>query len=339
VSTGLALADRWVGDDPFDDPAMRGSPAVVLTPLLQRVSRQDLRAGNRDYDETSAFFDGAGAWIRSPVGLGFHVAAYAHQPELRNEESAFTQGEPGGPVAPATIRTRTRAREVRAGVAVSWTAGSFAAGAAPEWTYRDDSYTAIETSGDPGAGTRELQFSGSGLGGQAGASWAMPAERLRGLRVGLGARYLPALELDGMLTEDLIAGSSETAIAIERESGWEGGLSAEARLTPAFRVIAGGGGRTRQAWSGLGVVSGRRTEWSLGGEFHDARDPWSLRFGIGGESHEGSPEPRAGRVAIGFGWSWGDVRVDAGALRRSLERPGSPTSFDDRVVGSVTVAL
>jgi hypothetical protein len=71
-------------------------------------------------------------------------------------------------------------------------------------------------------------------------------------------------------------------------------------------------------------------------EFHDARDPWTFRFGLGREGENGSMDPRAGVVGLGFGWSFGQTRVDVGALRRSLEGGGGPTSYDDRVLVSGT---
>ena len=60
VSAGLAMADRWLGDDPFENPAAAPGPGVALSGALLHVSRQDLRALNRNFDETPAFFDGAG---------------------------------------------------------------------------------------------------------------------------------------------------------------------------------------------------------------------------------------------------------------------------------------
>jgi hypothetical protein len=75
----------------------------------------------------------------------------------------------------------------------------------------------------------------------------------------------------------------------------------------------------------------------VGGVFHDARDPWTLRFGVGQEQQNGVPEPRAGSLGLGFGYDWEGIVLDLGILHRGIERPGHPRSYDDRVVGSVTV--
>src|SRR5262245_36357587 len=63
LSAGVALADRWLGDDPSSNPAAPRASRFTASPALLRVSRQDLRADNSDYDETPAFFDAAGATL------------------------------------------------------------------------------------------------------------------------------------------------------------------------------------------------------------------------------------------------------------------------------------
>src|SRR3989442_4094010 len=56
VSAGVALSDRWLGDEPFNNPAVPLVSALVVSPVLQRMSRQDLRGPNRPFDEQGAFF-------------------------------------------------------------------------------------------------------------------------------------------------------------------------------------------------------------------------------------------------------------------------------------------
>ena len=46
ASAGVAFADRWLGDRPFDNPALETRRMVELTPLLEHISRQDLSAAN-----------------------------------------------------------------------------------------------------------------------------------------------------------------------------------------------------------------------------------------------------------------------------------------------------
>src|SRR5882672_10422595 len=58
TSAGLALSDRWLGDDAFDNPAVAARGRMAVSPLIERLSRQDLRADNRGFDERAAFLEG-----------------------------------------------------------------------------------------------------------------------------------------------------------------------------------------------------------------------------------------------------------------------------------------
>jgi hypothetical protein len=155
----------------------------------------------------------------------------------------------------------------------------------------------------------------------------------------VGARWIPALDLEGEQHFELLVGDSTGPIAGEREAGFEAGISARVTITPAFRVVTAIGGRSARTWSGLGVTEGAGAEWRVGLDFHDERDPWTLRFGIGQEQQRGVPEPRAGVIGLGFGWLMETTRLDLGVIRRAIGRPDQPTSFDDRVLGTVTVAF
>src|SRR5439155_21449937 len=62
-SAGRALSDRWLGEEPFDNPAAARQYTLALSPLLFHISRQDLRADNRVFQETSAYFDAAGGYF------------------------------------------------------------------------------------------------------------------------------------------------------------------------------------------------------------------------------------------------------------------------------------
>src|SRR5712692_928819 len=57
ASAGVALADRWLGGQPFGNPALEAPRGAELSPAIVHISRQDLRAANRNFDEQSAFFD------------------------------------------------------------------------------------------------------------------------------------------------------------------------------------------------------------------------------------------------------------------------------------------
>src|SRR5262249_51749959 len=67
-SAAVALADRWLGERPFDNPAFAAKREIELSPLLLHVSRQDLRADNRNFADQGASIDAAGGWLGMPVG-------------------------------------------------------------------------------------------------------------------------------------------------------------------------------------------------------------------------------------------------------------------------------
>jgi hypothetical protein len=333
-TTALALADRWLGEDPFDNPAFVPRKSLTLSPVLLHTSRQDLRADNRHFDETTAFFDMAGGW--ADLGAkGVALALYAYQPLLRREANAFERGSVALPVAPAVVESDASMRELRAGLAASTTLGPARVGIAGEWTRRDDAYHYREQSGSPGAGDRTVDFAGNGFGGQVGARLdRTPAERF-GFSIGVQARYVPEIQVDGSQKLDILTGLEENTVTATREAGWEGGLSARLALSTSFRVLAAWGGRTAQDWDGFGVTSGEATSWSLGGDFHDTRDPWTLRFGFGQERQADVPESRDGMFGLGLGWRFDQTMAEIGVLRRAVERPDQPTSFDDRVVATL----
>jgi hypothetical protein len=335
VSASLALADRWLGDEPFSNPAIPAHSAISVTPVFQRVSRQDLSAANRDFSDEGGYIDLAGVSGALKV-RALTLEAYFTQSELRLEDNAFTLGLGLVPAPSASLTLGAAAREMRTGGGASFALGRTRVGVAIEWTNRSDHYALKEVSGSPGAGNQSADFSGSGVGGQAGASATFHLGK-HALDVGAAARMIPELSMTGTQVLDLESGYSSNAIRTTRASAWEGGVSARFAWTEDFRVIAGAGGRGEQAWSGFDVTSGAMSQWSLAGEYHDAEDPWTLRFGAGSERQSGAPEPSSGVFALGLGWQFTSMRVDGGLLHRSIERPGHPNSYEDRLLLTLTV--
>jgi len=332
VSVGLGLSDRWLGEEPFDNPAAAPARGIMVAPVFQRVKRQDLPAGY-DYDEIEGYLDLAGGWLSLPV-RGVGVTLYAFEPVLRLEDAAFTtRVDPDLVLIPRVFTATSSARESRAGLALSraWRGARF--GTAVEWTRREDSYDFDEVQGTPRPGLNHVDFSGDGIGFQAGARVPVAAAVV----LGGALRYVPALDLSGQQTieaEDLVQPVSAT-----REAGWEGGVSARWSVNDAFRVLASLGGRTAQAWEGFSISAGRAVSWSVGFEYEEPEQPWTFRFGLGQEQQVGVPEPRAGVFALGVGWKADALQLDLGVLRRSFERAGKATSYDDRVVAGVTVGF
>lgn len=331
ASAGVALADRWLGDRPFDNPAIARARGLEVSGLLLRVSRQDLRADNRQYDEQAAYLDGAGAYVALPAGP-LALALYASQPSLRREQNAFQRGEQGGPTAPAVVQTSSELREARAGASVSAGSRQWRFGAGAEWTNHDESYQYIEQSGSPDAGQRDVSFSGTGFGYQAGARWQ--SEVPDGAAVGVGFRFLPQIDLDGDQTFATLVRDTTIPVSARLESATELGASARFGVAPGFQVLLGGGMRTARGWEGFGVESGETTSWTVGGLYHDPETPWTVRFGVGQEHQDSVPEPRAGTIGLGIGWRWDTSVLDFGLVHRSLERRDQPTSADDRIVVS-----
>jgi hypothetical protein len=318
ASAGLALADRWLGDEPFDNPAAAPARSIMVAPVFQRVKRQDLPADYRNYDETAGSLDLAGGWLSLPV-RGVGVTLYAFEPVLRFEDAAFTTKP--DVVPPGTFTSTSSAREMRAGLALSRGWSGARLGAAVEWTRREDSYDFDEVSGDPLAGRSHVDFAGDGIGFQAGARVPVASAVV----LGGALRYVPSLDLSG-------------SASATRDAGWEGGVSALWTVSGASRVFASLGGSTAQAWDGFGVSVGRAVSWSAGFEYQQPEQPWTFRFGLGQEQQVGVPEPRAGVVALGLGWQAEGLRLDVGVLHRTFERAGkNALSSDDRAVAGVTV--
>jgi hypothetical protein len=337
ASAGFGLADSWLGDEPFSNPAARGSREVTVSPTALWFSRQDLRADNRNYSDAGASFDLAGAAIALPY---VPVWVYVYQPVLRFESYTYTRGTGIDPsVQPATITGESDTREGRAGVAGSVGFQRLRAGAALEWSRREDRYFTREQSGAPDQGDREVTFDGNAFGGTFGLRYDSADSGARRVTIGVAARYLPALTVDGQQTENLLSGSTTTPVSAERESGWEGGVSARYYPTTDLALIASGGGRSQQEWKGFDLVSGAAFSWRVAMEYHDTEDPWTVRFGLGQDQQDQAPEPRAGVVGIGVGWDIQGTLLEAGILHRSIERDQSPNSYEDRLIASVRVGF
>jgi hypothetical protein len=97
-------------------------------------------------------------------------------------------------------------------------------------------------------------------------------------------------------------------------------------------MIVEGAARGAQDWSGFDITAGQSAEWKLAGEYHDERDPWTFRFAGGEELEDGVPEPRAGVYAVGLGWRLKHSSIDVSLTHRTLQRPGEPNSYDERLL-------
>ena len=265
-TTALALADRWLGEDPFDNPAFVPRKSLTLSPVLLHASRQDLRADNRHFDETTAFFDMAGGW--ADLGAkGVALALYAYQPLLRSRGERLRARQCRAPVAPAVVESDASMRELRAGLAASTTLGPARVGIAGEWTRRDDAYHYREQSGSPGAEDRTVDFAGNGFGGQVGARLdRTPDGRASGSRSASRRATVPEIQVDG-IAEARHPHRARREHGHGHPRGRLGGQAlgaARAQRRPSA-CSRPGGGRTAQDWDGFGVTSGEATSWSLGG--------------------------------------------------------------------------
>lgn len=340
ASAALVGADRWV------TPVAGGNPAaapeaqvIVLSPLLQRISRQDLSAANRDFSQTTAFLDAAsGQWaVRS---RDWSLRLEASQPVLRRETSTFSVGLGDGGPPPAQVQVDAESRELRAGLIVGRTIGDWRLGLAGEWTRRDDRLATTEVSGSPDAGQRTLTFDGASVGGALGAMWSRTPAARWGTEVGATLRHVGAIDAPFESESDLLSGRTTAAGEATRDATWEAGLGM--RLTVDERgghAWASLEARGAERWSGLDLETRAASSWRVGYSYRDARTPWTLRLGFGQDVQPGAPEPRATAVGLGLGWQDGDFGVDLGATHRSVRRGDAPTEGDIRLVASVTIGL
>jgi len=334
ASASLSLADRWLGESPYENPAAQAHAGVELSPVFQHVNRQDLAANNRNIDQTTGYFDGAGGALSLPArGWGFTL--YAWQPVLRLEQ----QGYSSGPIAsPAFIQQQATQREIRSGLAISHTVGPARVGVSGEFIHRDDQYETHEQSGSPTAGDRVLKFSGDGWGGSAGVAWAIDPDRPWGSWFGAAVHYGSELDVSGTLSSTADTSFTPT-VAATRAAEWSGGASARVTVAPATRVVAGVAVRQGADWKGFGFGTGTGASWSLGLDWKDPELPWGARFGVGQESNQDAIEHKAGLLSAGVTWVSGSLTIDVGLLHRNLAREGFPHSADDRAVATVKVGF
>ncbi len=335
ASAGLALADRWLGTTGFENPAATLPRGLELSPLFQRVSRQDISSQNRDFEQVTGYPDAAGA----RYAMAFRqwgITLYAWQPVLRLEEFSYS----AGPLAtPAFQRLLTSQREIRAGGSVSHAAGVLRIGLAGEYVRRDDSYETHEQSGDPSAGDRLIDMGGDGFGVSGGVSWEKDVDRPWGSWFGAALRYGSELTMTGTADERLALGDTTYDFTATRDVEWSGGVSGRVTIAPATRFVAGLSVRSGADWKGLDIGTTTGASWSAGFDWKDPELPWGARFGVGQEKNPGAVEEKAGLLSVGFTWVSGDLVLDAGILHRNLAHGDLPRSSDDRIVASVRIAL
>ncbi|MEQ1832174.1 MAG: hypothetical protein ABL977_03895 [Candidatus Eisenbacteria bacterium] len=334
ASAGLSLADRWLGDTPFENPAARVHQGVQLSPVFQRVSRQDLTSQNRDVDQNAGYLDAVSGSVSFALRT-WNFSLYAWQPVLRLEQQAYSQG----PIAsPALIDQQALQRELRAGLALSRGFGEdLRIGVSAEYVTRKDSYETHEQSGGPNAGDRVLEFDGSSLGFGAGFAYARDPDKPWGSWLGAAVHYTSQLDVSGTLTESF--GTGGGAVSGSREAEMTGGVSARVTIAPATRFVAGISARTGADWTGWDLGTGSAASYAVGIDWKDDELPWGARFGVGQESNPDAVERKAGLLSLGFTWVSGDLVLDLGLIHRNLDRDGFPHSADDRAVGSIRVAF
>lgn len=338
VSAGLALADRWLGDTPFENPAAAAPQGLVVSPLGERVDREDVSAANRDFTQKQGYADFGGATLATRW-RGWALGAYAWQPALRLESQAYTLGRAQSVGPGAEIATDASLRELRAGLAVGRGAGAWRAGVSGEWTHRDDRYEVQEVSGSPTAGDRLLTLAGDGFGATLGVRWAPADSGRHALRAGAALHYASSLPMTGTASQQLVIGDTSYAAAATRGAQWSGGASMRWSLSPESGVYAAAGMRSGETWDDFGVRTRGGGEWHLGLDWRDPDTAWGVRFGAGQETQPGAPEPRAGLVGGGVSFYSGETTVDLGVLHRTLSRPGLPNAFEDRALLTVSVTF
>ncbi len=90
----------------------------------------------------------------------------------------------------------------------------------------------------------------------------------------------------------------------------------------------------------MGGVVGPGALWSTAVAYHDPRDPWGVWFGLGQDQMNGSPEPRASLLGLGFDVRWKESTLGIGATRKSLAsdvEPDGPRWYAYSVLASLDV--
>lgn len=337
ITAGLGLADRYV-DDVTSNPAARIERSVIASPQLIRVSRQDLSAANREFDQRMASIDFAGATISVPI-RAMDLTLFVCQPTLRAENTSYTVGNKVSLSSPAQVTNDATLRELRGGLALGFGRGDVRLGLSADYNHRDDDYQTLEVSGSPQSGTREASFNGNAIGGGVGLTWAKHPELKHGWLFGAAVHAVGSLEATGTSVSTLLADTTKTNIDVTRDAAWQAGASARWSLSTLSGVFATVGARGPEKWDTFDVETRMASDWGLGIDYRDPETPYAFRFGIGQEVQPGAPEPRASTLGLGFSWFSGDTIFDIGILHRTLTRGDAPNSSDDRLVGSVRVKL
>ena len=337
ISAGFALSDRYV-DDVANNPAAHIERGVIASPQLIRVSRQDLSAANRDFDQRFASVDFAGATIGLPV-RSVDVTLFAWQPQLRAENESYTIGNKNLLNSPGHVSNDATLRELRGGIALGFGRGDVRFGVSGEFNHRDDDYQTLETSGSPQSGTREATFSGDAIGGGLGVTWAKHPELKHGWRAGAAVHMVGALDATGTSVATLLADTTKTNFKVTRDATWQAGASARWSLSTLSGVYASVGARSAEKWDTFALETKMASDWGLGIDYRDPETPYAFRAGVGQEVQPGAPEPRAATIGLGFSWYSGDTIFDIGLTHRTISRGDAPKSSDDRLVGSVRVRL
>lgn len=338
ASAGVALADRWLGDTPYENPACAFAPGFTLeaSPVFQRVNRQDVVSINRSTKQTVGYPDAAGGMLGYGAGR-IGVALYAWQPVLRLEQMSY---EFGPLLAPGQMDQHAQQRELRVGAAVSYPVNDqLRVGVAGEFVRRDDLYETHEQSGSPSSGDRMLTLNGNGLGASVGMRYTKDAGQPWASELGAALHWQKSLDLSGTYTENLLAGDSTGTVTASLESALSGGVSARVNVAPSTWVVAGVSSRSSEAWSGFGVWTDAALGVGVGLVWKDAELPYGFRFGVGRESSPGALETKSGLASVGFTYVSKGLVLDLGVLHRNLARDGFPRSADDRILGSVRVAF
>ena len=337
ASASLAMADRWLGLSGYENPAASVPRGLELSPVFQRVNRQDMASQNRDYDQVVGYPDFAGARLSLPAGE-WGLMAYAWQPVLRLEEFSFSKG----PLAlPAFVRLLTSQRELRAGLGVSRSLGAARVGVSGEWVDRTDRYETEEQTGSPLDSTNVIEMSGTGFGATVGVSWEKDTDRPWGSWFGAAVRYGSELSLDGSSQKTFVRADSSLTepFTLTRAPEWSGGVSAKVTLAPATRFVAGVTYRQGIDYGAGAPATSSGLGWSAGLDWKDDELPWGARFGFGQESLPDAFEHRAGLLSFGFTWISGDLVIDGSILHRNLSHADFARSSDDRAVLSVKVGF
>ena len=346
ASAGVGAGRPLAGRRPVRQSRVRSRRRRVdrCARSLLRMSRQDLRADNRNFDEQGAFFDlgrGVGLRFRPAVAI---VALRVPAGAAARGERLSRAGTIGGPTPPAVMQSqrlaagaaRRTARPARGHSGLARRRRRESGRAAPTST------SDREVSGSPDAGSAGSSSPGTGSASRSACGRRGRQRQRRALTHWDRARVTcPRSRSRGSADRPRRRRQSGPPSPAERAVGLGGAAYRRVLVTPAFaRASPASEAASPQRWYGFGVRGGPGRTWSVGrGVPRRARSVDAARSASVRTQEDVCRNRARASSASGSAGDFDTRRLEVGVTAPQLERAGQPNSYDDRVVALGPAAL